>query len=53
MDDLFHVDGAPHDPGSKGCFVRYGSHELVNLWARQMLWDSGKRDCVISFPFSN
>jgi hypothetical protein len=45
----FMVDGAPRHPGSKGCFVRYGSQKLVLLWALRMLWDAGKYKCVIPF----
>ena len=46
------VDGAPQHPGSKGCFVMYGSQKLVLLWALRMLWDAGKHKYVIPFPSS-
>ena len=46
----FIVDGAPPFSGYSGCFMIYGSHDLVPLWAIFIIWLGGKRKHINSFP---
>jgi len=46
----FIIVGAPPYPGYSRCFMLYGTHDLVPLWALVIVWNGGKRKCVVSFP---
>ena len=48
----FIVVGAPPYPGYTGCFMMYGSQDLVVIWPLLIIWDTGKSKCVIPFPFN-